>query len=64
MVSKVLHMYPLFQGSNKGCASLKLEKKLSEEPRVYKWRDPTQKNEAGLESKRVQGSEEGTSPGP
>jgi len=35
-----------------------MENKLSEGPGVQEWRDPTQKQEAGLESRRVQGCEE------
>lgn len=49
---------PFFRKLNKVSASPKRENKQSEGPRVQEWRDPTQKHEAGLESKRVQGSEE------
>lgn len=48
---------PSFRKLNKVSASPKWENKQSEGPRVQEWRDPTQKHEAGLESKRVQGSE-------
>lgn len=39
-------------------ASLKLKNKEREGPGVQEWRDATQRHEAGLESNRMQGSEE------